>query len=501
MCCTELDPGGAGISSNRPARLRTDRLGSTKVPTSKGTTISVSHWFDGFGQTHRFQLLSPTRVVYNSRYSTDSLVAYVRRTGNIPNTFTFAQRRDPCQSLWRMFLTSFVPMTSELEGKVDGVNISVTVSRDVPGLPATAKDGKRSLYTGTDASVLQGLDPDTLEPVGIASQSSLHPELKGQMSSAHAHVDPETGDVFNYNLEISWAVTYRVFRTSRATGKTEILGTITDAPPAYIHSFFLTRNFVVLCVYSAHFGMGGIRILYHRNMLDALDDVSADRMARWYVVDRRNGRGVVRKYTSDAFFAFHSANAWEEGGGIVAEVPAYENIDIIKKFYLHNLKGETEEARKWATKGRSKFSRFWLPGVEGGAGGEGKAQLVWAREEDMSMELPKINPQFSTRPTRCVTPFPHLLFATDSLPKLHIRPNQPSQIDVAGCDNQARQFLGAARAVGRTRTHPRRSHLRPEPREHGGGRRSADQRRSERENGVELPPRPRCQNADRSSAR
>lgn len=335
-------------------------------------------------------------------------MAHVRRTGNIPSSFTFAQRRDPCQSLWRLFLTTFQPAMSELEGKADGLNIAVTVSRDVPGLPATAKDGKRSLYTATDASVLQGLDPDTLEPVGIARQTDLHPELKGQVSSAHAHVDPETGDLFNYNLDIGRTVTYRVFKTCKATGETEVLGTITDAPPAYIHSFFMTENFVVLCVYSAHFGMGGIKILYNKNMLDALDDVSADRRASWYVVDRRHGRGVVRKYTSDAFFAFHSVNAWEEDGGIVAEVPAYENIDIIKKFYLHNMKGETDEARKWIAEGRSRFSRFWLPGLDDVEAGEGKAQLVWAREADMSMELPSINPQFSTKPTRYVSLHPIL---------------------------------------------------------------------------------------------
>lgn len=371
--------------------------GNYTVPTEKGTTFTMQHWFDGFGQTHRFQLLSPTKVLYNSRRSCDELIEHIRSTGSLPSSFSFAQRRDPCQSLWRKFFTTFHSEYSQLRGP-SGANICVTLSLDMPGLPATASDGKRSLYAKTDATVLQGLDPETLEPVGICNQTKLHPELKGQLSSAHSQRCPETSDTFNYNTELGKTTKYRVFRVCAATGKTEILATITDAPAAYIHSFFLTKNYVVLCVFSAHFGLGGLKILYHKNMLDALDDVAPHKKALWYVVPRKVGSAAIKKYSGRAFFAFHSANAWEENGGIVAEVPAFDSIDIIKKFYLNHIKADSAEARKWVDKAKPSYTRFWLPEVE--KVGTGFVETVWERPGDVSMELPAINPLYKTKPHR-----------------------------------------------------------------------------------------------------
>jgi torulene dioxygenase len=359
----------------------------------------VQHWFDGFGQTHRFQILSATKVHYNSRRSCDELIEHIRRTGNIPTCFTFAQRRDPCQSLWRKFFTFFNSDVNTLSG-VSATNICVAVSTDMPGLPATAADGKRSLYAKTDNTRMQALDPETLEPVGICDQSNLHPELTGNISSAHAQRCPSSGDVFNYNLDLGRATRYRVFRVCAATGTTEVLATITDAPAAYIHSFFLTENYVVLCVFSAHFVLGGLKILYYKNMLDALEDVAPHKKSQWYVIPRTGG-GVVRKFEGRPFFAFHSVNAWEENGGIVAEVPAFDGIEVIKKFYLNNIKGDSQEARKWVDKGKPNHTRFWLPQLR--EQGTGVVETLWERPGDVSMELPTINPLYKTKPHRYVT--------------------------------------------------------------------------------------------------
>ena len=247
------------------------------------------------------------------------------------------------------------------------------------------------------------------EPLGLARQTVLHPDLRGPCSCAHAQTDPETGDVYNYNLELGHPPTYRVFCVSRATGATTVLATIRDAPAAYLHSFFLTPHYLVLCVFSAHFSLGGLPLLYHRNVLDALDDVAADRPALWYVVDRRGRRGVLHRYSSAPFFAFHTANAWEEHGGIVAELPAYSSIDIIKKFYMHNLLGRGAEAERWLQRGRPRFSRFWLGGVDRAtltataaatATSISEAVKVWEAHEDVSFELPTVNPLYRTRPTR-----------------------------------------------------------------------------------------------------
>lgn len=98
------------------------------------------------------------------------------------------------------------------------VNVGVTLSANFPGLFKTAGSTKHiynnssleTLAARTDAPHFQMLDPQTLEPIGLAKQEILHPELKGVGSGAHAEHDPATGDIFNYNLVSLLVNLYRV---------------------------------------------------------------------------------------------------------------------------------------------------------------------------------------------------------------------------------------------------------------------------------------------------
>lgn len=239
--------------------------GGHTVHTEQGKIWAASHWFDGFTQVHRFQILPPenahlsSRVFYNSRSSVDSLVENIRKTGSLQD-FTFAQKRDPCQSLFKKVMAFFMPMPKLLSSKPDGKNIGVTISVNMPGLtpPRASGNGEgeghgsgiTTLVNKTDTNAYQFLDPETLEPVGLAKQADLHPDLKGPLSATHAKSDPITGDIFNYNLKIGREHVYRVFTVSASTGTTEILATITNAEGAYLHSLLLTENYVILCVWN-----------------------------------------------------------------------------------------------------------------------------------------------------------------------------------------------------------------------------------------------------------
>ncbi|KAG0633118.1 carotenoid oxygenase [Tuber brumale] len=376
--------------------------GGYQTETTSGTTLSMSHWFDAFGQVHRFNIVSPMKVLYNSRHTCDGLLLHMRETGQLLSGFSFGQRRDPCQSFFKKFVSLFEPRVDLVAGgakNASKVNVSVTVSTNYPGLPdaPNATGAVKNLYTKTDATTLQALDPETLEPIGIANQVSLHPELKGPCSAAHARSDPLTGNMFNYNLTLGKHPRYKIFQVSKATGKTTILATITDAPGAYIHSFFLTPRYVVLCVWGAYYAMGGLKMLYYKNVIDAIDAWDPNKQTKWYVIDRTDARrGVVSSHPCPPFFAFHSVNAWEEGDTVVAEVPAYDNLDIIKKFYLENLKGDSKAAWTWAEKGRPRLTRWRMDTTVGGS----EAEVVFELDKDSSMELPTMNPGFVTLPHR-----------------------------------------------------------------------------------------------------
>lgn len=57
------------------------------------------------------------------------------------------------------------------------------------------------------------------------------------------------GELYNYYMNVTTRE-YKVFAVNNK-GVGRILATITDAPPAYIHSIFSTKNYVILVVWQA----------------------------------------------------------------------------------------------------------------------------------------------------------------------------------------------------------------------------------------------------------
>lgn len=244
-----------------------------KAKTDNGDIWAAKHWFDGFSAVHRFQIDFPdanrrAHVTYRSRRTVDEYLEGIRKTGRSEG-FTFASKRDPCQSFFKKVMGIFVPSP-------DNKNIGVTISINLPGYGQVENsekpringhtNGVQTIHAKTDHNIVKKIDPQTLEPQGIAYQESLHPELKGPLSASHTKSDPSTGDIFNFNLELGRPSIYRIFRISASTGQTDILATFTGQP-AYIHSFFLTENYVVLCVWNSHFTWAGIPVLYNKNVV------------------------------------------------------------------------------------------------------------------------------------------------------------------------------------------------------------------------------------------
>lgn len=366
--------------------------GVREISSNKGTTFKVNHWFDAFAVVHRFQILSPpareedqavVRVIYNSRSTCDGLIEKIQKTGKT-NGFTFGRKYDPCKSFFKKVMAVFIPPPDFANAAPNQRSMSITLRVNVPGLSPTG--GKQRIHSPyeptkidslcnlTDANSFQMLNPETLEPIGLSKQTVLHPDLKGALSSAHSESDPATGDFFNYNLDFGVKPVYRIFRISGATGKTDILSKI-YGDPSYLHSFFLTKNYVILCIWNAFFSHNGACILWKQNIVDALKNFDSSKPCRWFVIDRRSpeegGRGVVATYDSEPFYCFHTINAFEEKSStrsvdIIADLMAYRNLDIIKSFYLPNLISSSPEAIKFASNPTNvesiqpQFARFRL---------------------------------------------------------------------------------------------------------------------------------------------
>jgi torulene dioxygenase len=392
---------------------RTGPAHFTVNDSAKGN-VSVDHWFDGFTCLYRFEILlgdDGCKVLYSSRQQVDRLVEHVRRTGKVDN-ITFAQKRDPCEGFFQKLKTVFFSAADDPDPS--NRNVGVTIR------PELTSDGRR-LVTRTDYGMTKEIDFDTLEPVGITEQTSLHPALTGPLSCAHVQVDPVTGDYFNYNLSFGYAPSYKIFRTSPSTGQTDIIATITEpgAAAAYIHSFCLTENFLILCIPISHFKGKGASILWERNMLDAIAPFDPQARVAWYVVDRKHGRGVVARYSSDAMFMFHSVNAYEAPGrqgciDIFCEMIEFPSLDILHRLYYENLVSSGPGAHRFSGNSidRSsitpRFKRYKLGGLCCSTVEAGHLVKMGVATVELELvapqigELPTINPAHRMKKARYV---------------------------------------------------------------------------------------------------
>ena len=367
---------------------------------------------------------------YNSRHTCDKLVEKIRKTGEMPIT-TFGQKRDPCESFFKKVMSTFQGVTLDGVKTASGVNVGVTVKADMPVPEQLARKEKaqtqsddspssriNSLWLKTDNATLQSIDPSTLEPIMAIRQPNLHPDLKGPFAAAHSRTDPFTGDWYNYNLEVGRQATYRVFSVSARTGKTTILATLTGGPirAAYLHSILLTENHVILCIFGSYFALGGAKVLWTRNLIDAMAfDPSKKNV--WLVVDRRHGQGLVGIYESDPFFAFHPVNAWEQAStttsrtvDITADIPTYPNLDILKRFYYQNIKGTAPGSLNYVDgKGstcKATLTRFQLPSVGTTTipvtQTPSKINTLFTAPSADTPELPTFNASYATKPSRYI---------------------------------------------------------------------------------------------------
>lgn len=392
-----------------------------KINRSPQKDFEVSHWFDGFGQTHRFQIIpdnnGTTRVFYSSRHQNDELKKSARDSGTYPS-ITFAQKRDPCIGIFGKVMSLFERASS----KPSSYNVNVAIVPNLPGIESSKKDvagdvpkhssGVDSLWLTTDCSIIKELDPHTLEPIGVACQRVLHPLLSGPLSCAHAMSDPKTGDVYNYNLAFGRFATYRVFRVSASSGETEILATIagTGVEPAYLHSFFMTEDFVILCIWGARLDYYGLNVFLGRNVLDAVKPFDSSKPVKWFVIDRKHGRGIVAELESPAAFCFHTINAWQTVNDkgqidIICEYLEYKNLDILYEFYYFKIISTSKEARNqkgtdsYPALTRYRLSNIGEKTIKRETGNKlPQAELI--RQMPRSGELPTINPQFRMKENR-----------------------------------------------------------------------------------------------------
>lgn len=183
-------------------------------------------------------------------------------------------------------------------------------------------------------------------------------KLQGQLCASHHQYDEETDEYINFMVKLGPFPTFQTFSLGpylpSSLGEKEAMPapeprlhqpiwrhlgawkTMESLKPSYIHSFSMTKNYIIVPNFPYYYSFGGLSAIYYSSAYQTFywDET---RHTLFHVIDRHTGHHVAT-YEADPCFSFHTANAWDEDvelpGGrkervIYMDYCMYENTDIV----------------------------------------------------------------------------------------------------------------------------------------------------------------------------
>lgn len=326
---------------------------------------SYNHWFDGLGMLYKFHF-NAGQIVYSNRYLRGVSYCESMRENRI--------RRDGFGTTRSRNLLEKLAFLSKPKS---GDNCNVNVVRVADDLVAL-----------TETPTPLRFDGDTLETIGGYRYQG---DVAGQVSTAHPHYDFQRHCLYNYVLEFGPISKYHLYSVSAKTKRRRKVATIPVKHPAYMHSFAMTERYLVLSEFP--YVTNSLRFLLRSKPFIENYRWEPGRGTLFHVIDKDTGK-LVKTAASDACFAFHHVNAFEQdlgsGPELAIDVAAYPDASVVDELYLSRLRTQGE------TVAAPQLMRFRLP-MNGGKDAQSTTLA------DTPLELPRIDYRnHSARPYRFV---------------------------------------------------------------------------------------------------
>ncbi|MFB6304802.1 MAG: carotenoid oxygenase family protein [Haloferacaceae archaeon] len=270
---------------------------------------AVDHWFDGLAMLHRYGLDGAAdRVTYRNRFlRTD---AYERaRAGTFDGGFATGS----AGLLRRLYRLVF-------GDPYDNANV------------IAERLGDRYLAL-TESPRRVAFDPDTLATRGHDRYDG--PAPGGQLACAHLRHDPDRGTAVNFETAFGRTNRYHVYETDGR--ERDHVASIPVEEPAYMHSFALTPEHVVLTEFP--FVVDPLDFLKPGSQGPFVDNFrwEPERGTRFLVVDRASGE-IVAEPRAEPFFGFHHANAYRDGDDLVVDLETVPDASSVATLSLDRLR-------------------------------------------------------------------------------------------------------------------------------------------------------------------
>jgi len=309
---------------------------------------SYNHWFDGHAMIHAFQIENGT-VAYRNRFLETQSRTEAMEHGEIRRS-EFAT--DPCRSIFGRMMSLFNPKITD--------NACVHIDRLADDVVAL-----------TETPLPVAFDPETLETAGVVDYAD---DLDDRMTTAHPHVEPDTGRTWTYGTEVGRQNRYHVCSIDPgSTARTAITSLEVDQP-SYMHSFGMTDRYVILSEWPLV--VNPLDLLLTGQPFIENYRWEPERGVRFRVIRKTDGAEVAT-CTADARFGFHHVNAYEQGASVVCDVVTYPDSAIIDDFYLDRVRDASTHPAMGTLR------RYTLPLN----GGDVTSEVV----SDTGVELPRIH--------------------------------------------------------------------------------------------------------------
>lgn len=333
----------------------------------KGQTNA--HWFDGLAMLHAFSF-QEGKVHYTNKFLRTDAYRTVFQKKSL-NYAGFAS--DPCRSLFKRLFTLFVPSNNKLA--LHNANINVAKLAD-------------QYVALTEIPLPVRFDPQTLATLGVLDYEDALPHGKC-WESAHPHHDKTQKATVNYLIQYGRLSAYILYRLAEGSAQREILSQIPVQEPAYMHSFAITENYVILTEFP--FRVKPLDFITKNQAFIHNFSWRPEQGTHFIVVGRHTGK-IVGKYKTKPFFAFHHANAFEKDGHLYLDIVCYDDPSIISEVASHFRSAMEKSPEQEQTSLR--LERFSLSLQTH----ELSSEILFKQ----SIELPRINEKFDGRPYRFV---------------------------------------------------------------------------------------------------
>jgi beta,beta-carotene 9',10'-dioxygenase len=292
-------------------------LAGTLVRNGPGTfrigEQSYRHWFDGLAMLHKFSFAGG-RVSYANKFLETKSYQSAREAGRI----TYSEfATDPCCDLFARVMAVFNPKITD--------SAKVNIARIAQRYLALA-----------ETPIQVEFDIDTLKTVGVFNYED---RIVGQMTTVHPQFDPQTSSTYNVVTRYNALSHYNLYRID-SQGSTARFGSVPVIKPAYLHSFGMSPNYIILSEFPLV--VNSINLLLWLKPYIENFRWEPQRGTPFTIVNRHTGK-IAGRFECDPFFAFHHVNAFEREGELLVDLVAYDNADIIQSYYLNRLNdGQSE---------------------------------------------------------------------------------------------------------------------------------------------------------------